>query len=109
MTERLDLSDWLWHFTREKDAKVNMRSIIESGCLRGGTDRYCPIKSVCLTEMPITEAIRQQEYLRSQNFSRLSNFGIGFKKSLVFKNGGLPVIYQPEKYYEMLQVSACDL
>lgn len=46
--------------------------------------------------MPLTEAIAQSKLLDQEAYNRLSDYGIGFRKSWVFARGGLPVIYQPE-------------
>ena len=50
---------------------------------------------MCLTETPLTESIRQSGSLEKRNYTRLSDYGIGFRKEWVFARGGLPVIYQP--------------
>lgn len=93
---RLDLSDWLWHFTRdEPQALDTLLRILDDGHVLAGTDRYCLIPCVCLTETPLAESVRQRDVLAKANYKRLSGYGIGFRKSWVFARGGLPVIYQP--------------
>ena len=100
---RLDLSDWLWHFTRrDRDPLAALKSILESGHIRGGADRYCAYTAVCFTEMPLTEAIRQSATLEEHSYQRFSDYGIGFRKDWIFSKGGLPVIYQPERMRDRL-------
>lgn len=93
---RRDLSGWLWHFCRRDGNPLEtLRAILESGYIRGGTDRFCQEVAVCLTETPLTESIRQSGTLEQRNYARLSDYGLGFCKEWVFSKGGLPVIYQP--------------
>ena len=77
---RHDLSDWLWHFTRwDRQPFEALKQIIASKHILGSQDKFCAEKAVCLIEMPF------------------SDYGIGFKKSLIAVKGGLPVIYQPNR------------
>jgi hypothetical protein len=100
---RLDLSDWLWHFTRrDRNPVKSLEAILSSGHIKGGCDAFCPELCVCLTEMPLAEAVRQAEALRAANYNRLSEYGVGFRKAWVFDQGGLPVIYQPNSLKDKL-------
>src|ERR1043166_9343152 len=111
---RRDLSGWLWHFcNRDGDPLDALRMILESGHIRGGTDPYCQVKSICLTETPLTESIRQSPLLAERRYARLSDYGLGLRKEGVFPKGGLPVIYQPApmrlQLPEGLRWRHCDL
>jgi len=93
---RLDLSDWVWHFTHADGNELQtLLAILKVGYLRGGTDRYCLDPAVCFSEMPLPEAVRQTQVLADQKYLRMSRYGIGFRKSWIFDQGGRPVIYQP--------------
>ena len=98
---RKDLSDWVWHFTRRKpksNEPVELEALIESlktGFIKGGCDFECTETSVCLTDMPLIEAIRQSPKLKEASYARFSDYGVGFNKKWLFGQGGLPVIYHP--------------
>lgn len=104
---RHDLSDWLWHFTkRDGQPFESLKQIIAGLHVRGGTDKYCNQVAVCLTEIPITEAIRQSRLLHEQSYNRFSDYGIGFQKTWIAGKGGLPVIYQPDSLFSEMAKSA---
>jgi len=93
---RHDLSDWLWHFTRRDNQPFEtLKQIVSMRHIRGSQDRFCEHTAVCLTEMPITEAIRQSAILDESSYNRFSDYGIGFRKRWIASKGGLPVVYQP--------------
>ncbi len=95
---RHDLSDWPWHFTRwDRQPFEALKQIIASKHILGSQDKFCAEKAVCLIEMPLTEAYRQSQLLDEHSYNRFSDYGIGFKKSLIAAKGGLPVIYQPNR------------
>lgn len=95
---RNDLSKYLWHFCREdSDPIKTIRSILEDGVIRPSYNSDSGTKTVCFTEMPLEEVKRQLPVLRESNYEHFSSYGIGFKKSIVFENGGLPVIYGPKE------------
>ncbi|MCA9049584.1 MAG: hypothetical protein KDA89_12695, partial [Planctomycetaceae bacterium] len=97
------LSDYVWHFTRrDKDPVGTLRAIIETGKVIGGQDKYCPHRSACFTEVPLPEIIRQSPVLDEFSYTRLSDYGIGFKKQWIFDKGGRPVIYCPTIEAELL-------
>ena len=98
---RKDLSDWVWHFTR-RNPKLNepveldaLIEILRTGFINGGCDSECTETSVCLTDMPLIEAIRQSPKLKEASYARFSDYGVGFRKKWLFGQGGLPVIYHP--------------
>ncbi|MDF1659627.1 MAG: hypothetical protein P1U58_18560 [Verrucomicrobiales bacterium] len=93
---RNDLSDYLWHFCREdKQTKTTLLSILDQKVIRAAKDPGSGEKVVCFTEAPLEEMRRQAPQLRKAMYNRFSLFGIGFRRDFVFKNGGLPVVYQP--------------
>jgi hypothetical protein len=93
---RHDLSDWLWHFTRrDQHPFETLKTIVTEERILGSKDKFCEQTAVCLTEMPITEAIRQSLRLGEQMYNRFSDYGVGFRRAWIATIGGLPVIYQP--------------
>jgi hypothetical protein len=93
---RLDLSDWVWHFTRADGKELaTLLKILADGFLLGSTDQFCLDRAICFTEMPLPETLRQKQVLADANYGRMSQYGIGFRKAWIFDRGGRPVIYQP--------------
>lgn len=90
-----------------------LKAILESAYIRGGTERYCQEVSGCFTETPLTESIRQSSILGERNYSRRSDYGLGFRKEWIFSQGGLPVIHQPASMRHLLPEGMrwryCDL
>lgn len=96
---RRDISSYLFHFVNRNKAPADaLRSILEKGLIRGGIYPPSQIKTVCFTEAPLAEIVREDGILDSYNYKRLSLWGIGFKKQFIFDSGGLPVIYQPRSH-----------
>jgi hypothetical protein len=109
---RHDLSDWLWHFTRrDRQPFETLKQIVAGTYVRAGKDRYCAESAVCLTEMPLSEAIRQSKVLDEYAYNRFSDYGIGFKKNWIAAKGGLPVIYQSNQIWlpQSLRWRHCEL
>jgi len=85
-TVRTDLSDWVWHFVnRGENAFDTLDEILRGRRLFGSHDRYSDTTVICFTEA----------LLEQQGYARLSDYGVGFRKTWLFERGGLPVIYQP--------------
>ncbi len=104
---RHDLSDWLWHFTRRDQHPLEtLKKIVAEGRILGSKDKFCEQTAVCLTEMPITEAIRQSPLLGEQMYNRFSDYGVGFRKAWIAARGGLPVVYQPNNMRSELPPSS---
>ena len=95
-TVRKDLSDWVWHLVRrDGDPKQTIRRIIEDQKVLGSQDPVTKETVVCLSDAPLRELVNQDPMLFHNNYSRLSLYGIGFRKTWIYEEGGLPVIYQP--------------
>lgn len=103
---RDDLSDKLIHLTKGtwSEAADIFRKIVEEQRLLGGTggmeDRR---KRVCFSEAPISKLAHILAYRDKVNF-KYAPFGVMVDKSWLFEKGGRPVIYQPEKEYNLLHV-----
>jgi len=95
---RDDLSNWVWHFARRKKPLDDLGSILSGQCVKGSKDGVTGTTVVCLTEAPLAQFAKQSPVLDSLGYKRLSDYGVGFRKSWILKQGGLPVIYQPRKF-----------
>ena len=89
IASREDISEYLFHFTKGKNAFSQLLTILKEGDLRDiHKNGY-----LCFTEAPLTAL-----YNMFQIFTRYENpmfapYGIGIKKELLYKIGCRPVIY----------------
>ncbi|MBU3068269.1 hypothetical protein KOI40_00375 [Aestuariicella sp. G3-2] len=98
---RLDITENLCHWIKassDDEAVDRICSIISqrkilgaNGFVKGSFD------CVCFTESPYIEFHKQKH--------RYRKYGVMVSKEWVFKNGGRPVIYQPENEYHLLPES----
>lgn len=102
---RDDLSNKLVHLTRgesDQEAAGKFSSILEGKRLQGGTgDIKGRYRCVCFSEAPI-QKLASILSARSEHGMRYKPFGIMVSKQWLFEKGGRPVIYQPDKEYELL-------
>ena len=102
---RSDLSQKLVHFTKgnsQQDAENAFRNIIKERALIGANrDVRGNYKVVCFSEAPIDVLTRVFENPSIHGF-RYRPFGVIVEKEWLFKQGGRPVIYQPEQEFESL-------
>ena len=104
---RRDITSYLFHFVnRDADPADTLRQILKGGHIKGGIYPPSSSNTVCFTEAPLAEIVREDGILDSHGYKRLSLWGIGFSKDFIFKAGGLPVIYQPRKLFKDLPESA---
>lgn len=86
--KRIDLSPYLFHFTKGDRAKVILSEILEERKLKSERG------FLCFTETPITCMIPLLEYFGSFSSPMYSKYGIGFMRTrLVVEYNALPVIY----------------
>lgn len=101
---RDDLSNKLIHFTKgtPEEATVAFRSIIKEEKLRGGTGFIKGgFKCVCFTESPIAKFPHILASPKAFDFP-YAPLGIMVSKLWLYKQGGRPVIYQPDEEYDDL-------
>jgi hypothetical protein len=99
---RIDISNYLVHFTKGSNAMSNFRSIVTEGQLRGGTGfikggQRC----VCFTEAPL-HALQDILDKPSDLAFRYAPFGVIVTKRWLFAQGGRPVIYQADAEFAVL-------
>ena len=101
---RDDLSSKLVHLTKGNwaDASATFQNIVNEKRLKGGTGGINDdLQCVCFSEAPISK-LSTILANRSQLGFRYAPFGVMVDKEWLFKQGGRPVIYQPESEYSML-------
>lgn len=101
-THRLDISNYLIHFTKGPKALDAFKNIVDGSCLHGGTGFIRGgYQCVCFTEAPL-HAVRDILLRRSTSQVKYRPFGVAVKKTWLFEREGRPVIYQPEEEFDSL-------
>jgi len=103
---RGDISTKLIHLTRDTDfqtAAKTLLSILNTKKLLGSTvyikgGHTC----VCFSEAPIANLSQILAFPSETSGMRYKPFGIMVDKKWLYAKGGLPVIYQPDRYYNLL-------
>jgi len=101
---RDDLSSKLVHLTNGDwdNAAVTFQKIVGEKRLRGGTGGIKDnLQCVCFSEAPINKLSTILANPSQLGF-RYAPFGVMVDKEWLFKQGGRPVIYQPEIEYPLL-------
>lgn len=99
IASREDISEYLFHFTKGKDAIYTLKTILSQQCLKKGEKN-----PICFTETPLFFLPRMFE-LFIKNFPNnpmYAPYGIGFKKDYIFALGGRPVIYGKKEEVDLL-------
>lgn len=88
---REDMSNYLFHFTKGKDAYLALEKILSERILLDKNGNGY----ICFTEAPICMLADFFKYICNQYTvpKIIAPYGIGIKKDLLFKNGARPVIY----------------
>jgi hypothetical protein len=100
---RVDLSQQLVHLTRGTlaEAEHAFRSIVEQRMLLGSSKGIrAGHKVVCFSEAPID--VLAKVFSSTGHEFRYRPFGVMVPKAWLFKQGGRPVIYQPESEFDAL-------
>lgn len=100
--ERIDLSDYLIHFTKPSGGsnapQVFSNIIMDRELIPSSGKILGEHKCICFTEAPIPVLIHG----KASYFNRYSPFGFMFSKSYIFELGGRPVIYSSKDDYNKL-------
>lgn len=90
---REDVSDYVFHFTRQPNGKDTLKQIIRDKAIKDIHNKGF----ICFTEAPITQLVNMFEILRDSSDAhpqyKCAPYGIGIKKSYFYERGGRPVIY----------------
>lgn len=97
---REDISEYLFHFTKGKDAFETLQMILDEGKLRSFNEE----KYICFTETPITMLGSFFNYVERtySTPSIIAPYGIGIRKNTLFKKGARPVIYGTREEKKLL-------
>lgn len=98
LQSRQDLSDYVFHFTKNKNAKNTLREIIQDGEIKDiNNNGY-----ICFSEAPVTVLPPMFDVFRKYNDPMYAPYGIGIKKDFIYNEGGRPVIYGNQEEALML-------
>lgn len=86
---REDISDYIFHFTKGKNAKATLMSIINDNAIK---DIYHTGR-ICFSDTPVTLLAPMFNIFRRYKSPLYAPYGIGFRKSIIYEMGGRPVIY----------------
>lgn len=92
ISTREDLSNYLFHFTKARNAKATLMSIINDSAIKDINHTG----SICLTETPVTLLAPMFNLFNRYLDPMYAPYGIGIRKDVVYKSGGRPVIYGDE-------------
>ncbi len=97
---RSDISDWLVHFTRGKDAEAadTLAKILDEATLRS----FHKPPAICFSEAPLGELNKLFLLYAKYNDPRFAPFGVAVRKDWLFARGGRPVIYGPPQEKDAL-------
>jgi len=103
---RRDLTNYAFHFVnREPSPHTTLSKILADRLVEGKVYPPSAVPTVCLTDAPLAEVVRQDGILDALEYRRLSLWGIGFEKTALFALGARPVIYQPRREFSLLDDS----
>lgn len=89
LASREDISEYLFHFTKGKNAFETLISILNDGKLKDVNRRGY----LCFTEAPLTTLYNMFQIFERYDNPMYAPYGIGIKKNLLFNEGCRPVIY----------------
>ncbi len=99
VSSREDISEYLFHFTKGKDAIYTLKAILSQQCLKKGEKN-----PICFTETPLFFLPRMFElFIKNYpNNPMYAPYGIRFKKDYIFALGGRPAIYGKKEEEDLL-------
>ena len=86
---REDLSDYVYHFTKGKDAKETLKIIVSDKKIKDVMKKGY----ICFSESPLTMLAPMFNYFEQFENPLYAPYGIGVKKDVIYKLGGRPVFY----------------
>ena len=95
---REDLSQYVYHFTKNRNAKDILENIL---CDRAIKD-VKRNKYICFTEAPITMLPSMFRLFKKNADPMYAPYGVGIRKEYLYKLGGRPVIYGTSDDKKML-------
>lgn len=98
LNSRQDISDYLFHFTKRRDAIDTFKSILSDRAIKD-VNR---VGYLCFSEAPLTMLPSMFRIFEKFENPLYAPFGIGIKKDVFYKAGGRPVIYGDREEERML-------
>ena len=93
---RDDLSPFLFHYTKGREAFEILLSIIDEKKLKSEKGY------ICFTEAPLATSLRMFDYMNQYPDPMYAPYGIGFNRDFLFNIGARPVIYGTEEENEKI-------
>ncbi len=87
--KREDLSDYLYHFTKNANAFNTLKKILGEGKLRDVGNAGV----ICFTDAPFPVLINMFDIFRPFYDPMYAPYGVAIKKTSLFEAGARPVIY----------------
>ncbi len=99
IASREDISEYLFHFTKGKEAISTLKNILSQQSLKKGEKN-----PICFTETPLFFLPKMFElFIKSYPHNPMyAPYGIGFKKDYIFALGGRPAIYWKKEEMDLL-------
>lgn len=98
---RIDLSEYLFHFTNGAKAKQTLRQILADGKLKDVNSKGF----ICLTEAPLTSLVPMFEIFAKFPKPMYAPYGVAVLRNELFKQGARPVIYGDSSEKALLDAS----
>lgn len=101
---REDISDYLFHFTKGSNALKILETIISDRKIKDMKNNGY----ICFTEAPVTMLADMFKIFMNYDNPMFAPYGIGLKKSFLYKLGARPVIYSDSSDFEKLKDIGLD-
>lgn len=98
LQSRQDLSDYVFHFTKHRNAKDTLQRIVEIRSIVDVNERGY----LCFSEAPLTSLPAMFNIFKQYPNPMYAPYGIGIKKDFFYRSGGRPVIYGDSNERELL-------
>ena len=95
---REDLSDYVFHFTKHRNASETLKKILDEERLKDiGKNGH-----ICFSESPLPLLPSMFKLFKKYEDPMYAPYGIGIRKDTFWKMGGRPVIYGEKEEYNLL-------
>lgn len=95
---RQDLSDYVFHFTKHRNALDTLQRIVEIQSILDINERGY----LFFTDAPLTSLPAMFDIFKRYTDPMYDPYGIGIKKDYFYQRGGCPVIYRDSNERELL-------
>ncbi|MDE7441128.1 MAG: hypothetical protein K2M69_03060 [Muribaculaceae bacterium] len=95
---REDISDYVFHFTKHRNAYETLKNILEEERIKDISNNG----HICFSESPLPLLPSMFKLFQKYKDPMYAPYGIGIKKDIFWKMGGRPVIYGEQDEYNQL-------